>query len=72
MDQVTQQNAALVEESAAAAEAMKGQAAGLQQAVSVFKLGDTQTNAITSEPGVARLADTPVSGAAANEGLRAA
>lgn len=38
MDQVTQQNAALVEESAAAAESLKGQAWQLVQAVSVFKL----------------------------------
>jgi methyl-accepting chemotaxis protein/methyl-accepting chemotaxis protein-1 (serine sensor receptor) len=38
MDQVTQQNAALVEESAAAAESLKGQAQQLVQAVAVFKL----------------------------------
>jgi len=38
MDQATQQNAALVEESAAAAESLKAQAGGLVQAVSVFKL----------------------------------
>jgi methyl-accepting chemotaxis protein len=39
MDQVTQQNAALVEEAAAAAEAMQDQAARLAQAVSVFRTG---------------------------------
>jgi len=38
MDQVTQQNAALVEEAAAAAAAMQDQAAELQQSVSVFRL----------------------------------
>ncbi len=38
MDQTTQQNAALVEESAAAAESLKGQAQQLVQAVAVFKL----------------------------------
>ncbi len=38
MDQGTQQNAALVEQSAAAAESLKQQAAQLVQAVSVFKL----------------------------------
>ena len=38
MDQVTQQNAALVEEAAAAAEAMQDQAARLAQLVSVFQL----------------------------------
>ena len=39
MDQVTQQNAALVEESAAAAESLRVQAQQLVQAVAVFKLG---------------------------------
>ena len=38
MDQVTQQNAALVEEAAAAAQAMQDQAAKLSSLVSVFKL----------------------------------
>ncbi len=38
MDQATQQNAALVEESAAAAESLKNQSQQLVQAVSVFKL----------------------------------
>jgi methyl-accepting chemotaxis protein len=42
MDQVTQQNAALVEESAAAAEAMKEQAKGLIAAVSVFTLNSSE------------------------------
>jgi methyl-accepting chemotaxis protein len=48
MDEVTQQNAALVEESAAATEAMCDQAQGLAQIVSVFKLtgssNDTHNN----------------------------
>ncbi|EJM98215.1 methyl-accepting chemotaxis protein [Herbaspirillum sp. YR522] len=38
MDQTTQQNAALVEQAAAAATTLKGQAQRLQQAVSVFSL----------------------------------
>ncbi|KQZ44194.1 methyl-accepting chemotaxis protein [Duganella sp. Root1480D1] len=38
MDNVTQQNAALVEEAAAAAEALQQQAASLEEAVSVFKV----------------------------------
>ena len=38
LDRVTQQNAALVEESAAAAESLKQQAAGMAQTVAVFKL----------------------------------
>jgi len=40
MDQVTQQNAALVEESAAAAESLKLQSEQLVKAVSVFRLGE--------------------------------
>jgi len=39
LDRVTQQNAALVEESAAASESLKQQALRLAQAVAVFKLG---------------------------------
>ena len=39
MDEVTQQNAALVEEMAAAASSLKNQASDLVDAVSVFKLG---------------------------------
>jgi len=38
MDGVTQQNAALVEQAAAAADALQQQAAGLSEAVSIFKL----------------------------------
>ncbi len=41
MDSVTQQNAALVEEAAAAAEALQLQAASLEEAVSVFKVRET-------------------------------
>jgi methyl-accepting chemotaxis protein len=40
MDQVTQQNAALVEEMAAAASSLQNQAEDLVQVVSVFRLGD--------------------------------
>jgi methyl-accepting chemotaxis protein len=40
LDQATQQNAALVEQSAAAAESLKDQTARLSQAVSVFRLHD--------------------------------
>jgi len=42
MDQVTQQNAALVEEAAAAAEALQEQAGALANVVSVFKLAQSQ------------------------------
>jgi methyl-accepting chemotaxis protein len=37
MDEVTQQNAALVEEAAAAADSLSGQAHRLSQAVSIFR-----------------------------------
>jgi methyl-accepting chemotaxis protein len=43
MDEVTQQNASLVEEAAAASQAMQDQASSLAQAVSVFKLSGNQT-----------------------------
>lgn len=42
MDQTTQQNAALVEESAAAAEALKQQSQSLVQAVAVFRLAENE------------------------------
>ncbi|WP_254504199.1 methyl-accepting chemotaxis protein [Duganella vulcania] len=42
MDQVTQQNAALVEQAAAAAHALQDQASDLEQVVRIFKLGDAQ------------------------------
>jgi methyl-accepting chemotaxis protein len=42
MDQVTQQNASLVEEAAAASEAMQEQAAALARVVSVFRVGATE------------------------------
>jgi len=46
MDQVTQQNAALVEESAAAADSLRAQAARLTEVVGVFKLdGSASANA---------------------------
>jgi methyl-accepting chemotaxis protein len=49
LDQVTQQNAALVEESAAAAESLKHQAKALAQAVAVFRLeGDKPATATLS------------------------
>ena len=51
MDQATQQNAALVEESAAAAESLKVQALQLVQAVAVFKLSTGSTAATTAGSG---------------------
>jgi len=46
MDQVTQQNAALVEEMAAAASSLKSQAQELVQTVAVFKLGNGGVSAL--------------------------
>ena len=42
MDQVTQQNAALVGEASAAAESLKEQSGRLAQAVAVFRVGDNE------------------------------
>ncbi|MES2756071.1 MAG: methyl-accepting chemotaxis protein [Pseudomonadota bacterium] len=56
MDQVTQQNAALVEEASAASEAMQEQAAKLAQVVSVFKLDNIAAAAPRSAPPAARRA----------------
>ena len=52
MDDVTQQNAALVEEAAAAAESLQEQARTLMEAVSIFKLeaGKGGTRTITTKP----------------------
>jgi methyl-accepting chemotaxis protein len=47
---VTQQNAALVEEAAAAAESMQGQSETLKQAVSFFKLEVEGGSARTANP----------------------
>jgi methyl-accepting chemotaxis protein len=49
MDQVTQQNAALVEEAAAAAQRMSGEAELLRESVMVFKLADSSA-AVVAEP----------------------
>jgi methyl-accepting chemotaxis protein len=56
MDQVTQQNAALVEEAAAAAASMRDEAGQLAETVAVFKLSHTQTATldVTSKPRAAK------------------
>ncbi|WP_332848820.1 methyl-accepting chemotaxis protein [Massilia sp. S19_KUP03_FR1] len=62
MDEVTQQNAALVEESAAAAGAMQEQAAELSRIVSVFKVGQATVTKASSTPlAVARVKKSPAS-----------
>ncbi len=54
LDQMTQQNAALVEESAAAAESLKDQARRLAEVVQVFRI-----SAVAAAPVAARSAPTP-------------
>ena len=56
MDQVTQQNAALVEEAAAAAESLQEQSGQLAQVVSVFKLDGAQAPAARVKPAAPRAA----------------
>ena len=58
MDQVTQQNAALVEEAAAAANAMQEQAQQLSQSVQVFRLQEADAPVATAVP--ARHVSQPV------------
>jgi len=60
IDETTQQNAALVEQSAAAAENLRYQANQLVEAVSVFKIDDTNQDLSTTKA----LATTPVRAAA--------
>jgi methyl-accepting chemotaxis protein len=48
MDQATQQNAALVEEAAAASEAMQSQLDQLRRAVGIFKLGSDESSAAST------------------------
>jgi hypothetical protein len=59
MDQVTQQNAALVEEAAAAAQSLQEQAGSLSQAVSVFKLDGQQQQHIRPVVPLARKTAAP-------------
>ncbi|MGF6260852.1 methyl-accepting chemotaxis protein [Paraburkholderia youngii] len=59
MDQVTQQNAALVEQASAAAQALAEQARSLRDAVAVFKLRDEAAAVPEWQPGV-RFGDQPV------------
>jgi methyl-accepting chemotaxis protein len=55
MDSVTQQNAALVEESAAAAETMREQATQLTEAVSMFRI-EARPQALLDQRKTLRLA----------------
>ncbi len=59
MDTVTQQNAALVEEAAAAAESLQDQAANLSSLVSVFNLGSGGSAPTAVKPAVKKVAAAP-------------
>jgi len=63
MDEVTQQNAALVEQAAAAAESLEEQAHGLARAVSVFRVGTE----VAQAPGTRKSLPPPVGGARTSE-----
>jgi methyl-accepting chemotaxis protein-1 (serine sensor receptor) len=69
MDEVTQQNAALVEEAAAAASSLEDQAGKLRTAVAVFQLDDSGYKA---PPGVAPKRAVAPGRAAARKGSQAA
>ena len=71
MDQVTQQNAALVEESAAAAASLREQAEKLAQTVAVFRLSSyagatSAPRATTPSPALKRPAPAPSAPSAAS------
>lgn len=55
LDQTTQQNAALVEESAAAAHSLNSQAATLVKLVSVFRLAEDEAPRLVAQPQVAQV-----------------
>ncbi|MGB7480350.1 MAG: hypothetical protein WA924_08490, partial [Burkholderiaceae bacterium] len=69
MDEMTQQNAALVEQAAAAAESMKAQAVQLAQAVSVFRL---EAEELSGRPETHDLAEVRVTGATSSKRLSVA
>ena len=65
MDEMTQQNAALVEQAAAAAESMQEQSLRLAEAVSIFKLNGDGQRALRAAPAPVRKAPAPVARVAA-------
>ncbi|WP_417251712.1 methyl-accepting chemotaxis protein [Castellaniella sp.] len=59
MDQVTQQNAALVQEAAAAADSLRDQARHLTHSVAVFQIGETTTGHLPAAQPALALAPNP-------------
>ncbi|UVE65616.1 methyl-accepting chemotaxis protein [Burkholderia pyrrocinia] len=72
MDEVTQQNAALVEEAAAAAQSLDEQAARLRETASVFQLDDEAARQGAAAPGAARHASRAPAAAVAVPAQQAA
>ncbi len=75
LDQMTQQNAALVEEAASAAESLKDQSGRLSQAISVFRLDGARAPSVApghASPAVTRPAAKPASPAKPTAAPRAA
>jgi hypothetical protein len=60
MDGMTQQNAALVEEAAAAFQSLQDQAAELQRVVSIFKLAEGEEPSVVDAPAPAAVATRAV------------
>ncbi len=69
VDQMTQQNAALVEESAAAAESLKAQAIKLAAVVSTFRLAEGEAAGRAAPAHVVAPASVPAHGPAANKAI---
>jgi methyl-accepting chemotaxis protein len=53
MDEVTQQNSALVEENAAAAKALEAQSQGMSERVSFFRVGNAQSAGVAPRTAMA-------------------
>jgi methyl-accepting chemotaxis protein len=60
MDSMTQQNAALVEEAAAAAQSLQDQAAELSRVVSIFKLVEGEERVVAAPPPIAKAVVKPI------------
>ncbi|WP_454721421.1 MULTISPECIES: methyl-accepting chemotaxis protein [Cupriavidus] len=72
MDEVTQQNASLVEEAAAAAQSLEEQAGKLRETVAVFRLGaQTAPAGVASRPAATRAATRPAAAPARVAAARA-
>ncbi len=61
MDQTVQQNAAMVEQSTAASHSLKGEANGLMQMISRFRVAGAEATRVSASGGSARRAPPPIS-----------